>query len=74
MAIGLSAIVGYVQKLSGSTTDVPPTAQVHVESLALREDEPRPSLPHDKLSRRRRDWLTTASRCLVSSTIDRERT
>jgi aspartyl-tRNA(Asn)/glutamyl-tRNA(Gln) amidotransferase subunit C len=49
MAIELSAIVGYVQKLSElDTTDVPPTAQVHVESLALREDEPRPSLSHDE--------------------------
>jgi aspartyl-tRNA(Asn)/glutamyl-tRNA(Gln) amidotransferase subunit C len=49
MAAELSAIVGYVQSLSElDTTDVPPTAQVHVERLDLREDEPRPSLPHDE--------------------------
>jgi aspartyl-tRNA(Asn)/glutamyl-tRNA(Gln) amidotransferase subunit C len=49
MATELSAIVGYVQKLSElDTTDVPPTAQVHVERLGLRDDEPQPSLPHDE--------------------------
>jgi aspartyl-tRNA(Asn)/glutamyl-tRNA(Gln) amidotransferase subunit C len=49
MASELSAIVGYVQQLSElDTKDVPPTAQVQVERLALREDEPRPSLAHDE--------------------------
>jgi aspartyl-tRNA(Asn)/glutamyl-tRNA(Gln) amidotransferase subunit C len=49
MASELSAIVGYVQKLGElDTTDVPPTAHVHVDRLALRADEPRPSLPHDE--------------------------
>jgi aspartyl-tRNA(Asn)/glutamyl-tRNA(Gln) amidotransferase subunit C len=49
MAAELSAIVGYVQQLSElDTADVPPTAQVHVDRLALREDEPVPSLPHDE--------------------------
>ena len=48
MTAELSAIVGYVQKLSqADTTDVPPTSQVHVERLALREDSPRPGLSHD---------------------------
>ena len=49
MTVELSAIVGYVQNLSElDTTNVPPTSQVLVERLALREDEPRPSLPHDE--------------------------
>ena len=49
MAAELSAIVGYVQKLSElDTSDVPPTAQVHVDRLVLRDDAPRPSLPHDE--------------------------
>jgi aspartyl-tRNA(Asn)/glutamyl-tRNA(Gln) amidotransferase subunit C len=49
MTAELSAIVGYVQKLSAlDTTDVPPTSQVHVDRLALRNDEPRPSLPHEE--------------------------
>jgi len=49
MATELSAIVGYVQKLSElDTTDVPPTAQVHVERLGLRDDEPQPCLSHDE--------------------------
>jgi aspartyl-tRNA(Asn)/glutamyl-tRNA(Gln) amidotransferase subunit C len=48
MAAELSAIVGYVQKLSElDVNDVPPTAQVHVDRLALRDDEPRPGLTHD---------------------------
>ena len=49
MTVELSAIVGYVQSLSElDTTNVPPTSQVLVERLALREDEPWPSLPHDE--------------------------
>jgi aspartyl-tRNA(Asn)/glutamyl-tRNA(Gln) amidotransferase subunit C len=49
MAAELSAIVGYVQKLSElETGDVPPTAQVHIERLVLREDAPWQSLPHDE--------------------------
>jgi aspartyl-tRNA(Asn)/glutamyl-tRNA(Gln) amidotransferase subunit C len=49
MTAELSAIVGYVQKLSElDTSDVPPTAQVHVDRMALRDDAPRPSLPHDE--------------------------
>ena len=49
MATELSAIVGYVQKLSElDTKDVPPTAQVHVDHMALRDDEPRPCLAHDE--------------------------
>jgi aspartyl-tRNA(Asn)/glutamyl-tRNA(Gln) amidotransferase subunit C len=49
MAAELSAIVGYVQKLSElDTSDVPPTAQVHLERLALRDDEPRPSLTREE--------------------------
>jgi aspartyl-tRNA(Asn)/glutamyl-tRNA(Gln) amidotransferase subunit C len=48
MAAELSAIVGYVQKLSElDTSEIVPTAQVQVERLAMRPDEPRPSLPHD---------------------------
>jgi aspartyl-tRNA(Asn)/glutamyl-tRNA(Gln) amidotransferase subunit C len=48
MAAELSAIVGYVQQLSElDTSEVPPTAQVHVDRLALRDDEPVPSLPHE---------------------------
>jgi aspartyl-tRNA(Asn)/glutamyl-tRNA(Gln) amidotransferase subunit C len=47
MAAELSAIVGYVQKLSElDTTNVPPTAQV-VDRLPLRQDVPVPSLNHD---------------------------
>jgi aspartyl-tRNA(Asn)/glutamyl-tRNA(Gln) amidotransferase subunit C len=46
MTAELSAIVGYVQKLAElDTRDVAPTAQVQVEKLALREDEPRQGLP-----------------------------
>jgi aspartyl-tRNA(Asn)/glutamyl-tRNA(Gln) amidotransferase subunit C len=49
MTAELSAIVGYVQKLGElDTGDVPPTAQVQVERLALRPDEPVPSLSHDE--------------------------
>jgi len=49
MTAELSAIVGYVQKLGElDTADVPPTAQVQVERLALRPDEPAPSLDHDE--------------------------
>jgi len=48
MAAELSAIVGYVQKLSElDTKDVAPTAQVHVDRTALRDDEPVPCLSHD---------------------------
>src|SRR4051812_42949801 len=48
MTAELSAIVGYVQQLSElDTNDVPPTAQVHVERIALRDDAPRPGLTHD---------------------------
>jgi aspartyl-tRNA(Asn)/glutamyl-tRNA(Gln) amidotransferase subunit C len=48
MTAELSAIVGYVQKLSElDTSDVPPTAQVHVDRIALRDDEPRPGLSHE---------------------------
>lgn len=44
----LSAIVAYVHKLSELDTDqVPPTAQVQVDRLPLRADEPTPSLSHD---------------------------
>ena len=43
MTAELSAIVGYVQKLGElNTADVPPTAQVQVERLVLRPDEPEP--------------------------------
>jgi aspartyl-tRNA(Asn)/glutamyl-tRNA(Gln) amidotransferase subunit C len=50
MAAELSAIVGYVQKLSElDTSDVPPTAQMHVDRLVLRDDEPRPSLARDEV-------------------------
>lgn len=48
----LSAIVGYVHKLSElDTNDVPPTTQVQIERLPLRADEARPSLPHDEALR-----------------------
>jgi aspartyl-tRNA(Asn)/glutamyl-tRNA(Gln) amidotransferase subunit C len=48
MTAELSAIVGYVQKLSElDTSEVPPTAQVHVDRIALRDDEPRPGLSHE---------------------------
>jgi aspartyl-tRNA(Asn)/glutamyl-tRNA(Gln) amidotransferase subunit C len=51
MAGELSAIVGYVRKLSElDTTDVPPTAQM-VDRLPLRADEPAPSLSHDEALR-----------------------
>ncbi len=47
MSAELSAIVGYVQKLAElDTGDVPPTAQVHVDRLPLRNDEPASCLPH----------------------------
>jgi aspartyl-tRNA(Asn)/glutamyl-tRNA(Gln) amidotransferase subunit C len=49
MAAELSAIVGYVQKLSElDTAGVPPTAQVQVERLPLRPDEPAPCLSHEE--------------------------
>jgi aspartyl-tRNA(Asn)/glutamyl-tRNA(Gln) amidotransferase subunit C len=49
MAAELSAIVGYVQQLSElDTSDVPPTAQVHVDRMALRDDVPRPCLTHEE--------------------------
>jgi aspartyl-tRNA(Asn)/glutamyl-tRNA(Gln) amidotransferase subunit C len=48
MANELSAIVGYVHKLSElDTSNVAPTSQVHVERIDLRADEPSPSLDHD---------------------------
>jgi aspartyl-tRNA(Asn)/glutamyl-tRNA(Gln) amidotransferase subunit C len=48
MAVELSAIIAYVQKLSElDTTDVPPTAHVQVASLPLREDAPGTGLSHD---------------------------
>jgi aspartyl-tRNA(Asn)/glutamyl-tRNA(Gln) amidotransferase subunit C len=48
MAVELSAILSYVQKLSElDTADVPPTAQVQVQRLPLREDEPRAGLCHE---------------------------
>lgn len=44
----LSAIVAYVHKLSELDTDaVPPTAQVEVDEMPLRPDEPITSLSHD---------------------------
>jgi aspartyl-tRNA(Asn)/glutamyl-tRNA(Gln) amidotransferase subunit C len=44
----LSAIVAYVQKLGElDTRDVPPTAQVQVDRMPLRADEPGGSLDHD---------------------------
>jgi aspartyl-tRNA(Asn)/glutamyl-tRNA(Gln) amidotransferase subunit C len=49
MAAELSAIVGYVQKLAElDTRDVPPTTQVQVDRLPLREDEPALCLSHDE--------------------------
>ena len=49
MSTELSAIVGYVQKLAElDTSDVPPTAQVHVDRLPLRVDEPAQCLPHEE--------------------------
>jgi aspartyl-tRNA(Asn)/glutamyl-tRNA(Gln) amidotransferase subunit C len=48
MSTELSAIVGYVQQLSElDTSEVLPTAQVHVDRMALRADEPRACLSHD---------------------------
>jgi aspartyl-tRNA(Asn)/glutamyl-tRNA(Gln) amidotransferase subunit C len=48
MAVELSAILSYVQKLSElDTTNVAPTAHVQVERLALRDDEPRAGLRHE---------------------------
>jgi aspartyl-tRNA(Asn)/glutamyl-tRNA(Gln) amidotransferase subunit C len=49
MSTELSAIVGYVQKLAElDTSGVPPTAQVHVDRLPLRADEPAVCLPHEE--------------------------
>ncbi|HKQ70612.1 MAG TPA: Asp-tRNA(Asn)/Glu-tRNA(Gln) amidotransferase subunit GatC [Polyangiaceae bacterium] len=49
MTAELSAIVGYVQKLDElDTTNVPPTAHVQVDRMALRPDVPRPGLAHDE--------------------------
>jgi aspartyl-tRNA(Asn)/glutamyl-tRNA(Gln) amidotransferase subunit C len=49
MVTELSAIVGYVQKLSElDTADVPPTSHVHLDRLPLRQDEPQGSLSHDE--------------------------
>jgi aspartyl-tRNA(Asn)/glutamyl-tRNA(Gln) amidotransferase subunit C len=48
MTAELSAIMAYVRKLSElDTANVPPTAQVQVDRLPLRPDEPRPSLSHE---------------------------
>jgi aspartyl-tRNA(Asn)/glutamyl-tRNA(Gln) amidotransferase subunit C len=49
MTAELSSIVGYVQKLSElDTSNVPPTAQVEVDRMPLRLDEPRACLAHDE--------------------------
>jgi aspartyl-tRNA(Asn)/glutamyl-tRNA(Gln) amidotransferase subunit C len=49
MSTELSAIVGYVRKLAElDTSEVPPTTEVHVDRLPLRDDEPAPCLPHDE--------------------------
>jgi aspartyl-tRNA(Asn)/glutamyl-tRNA(Gln) amidotransferase subunit C len=52
MAVELSAILSYVEKLEEiDTTDVVPTAHVHVERLALREDVQKNGLSHDEALR-----------------------
>lgn len=52
MAKELSAIVGYVHKLSElEAKDIPETTQLLVEKLPLRSDEPRPSLSQDEALR-----------------------
>lgn len=44
----LSAIVGYVHKLSElDTSGISPTTQVQIERLPFRSDEPRPSLSQE---------------------------
>ena len=49
MAGELSAIVGYVRKLSElDTSDVPPTAHVRLTRSSLRDDVPRPCLSHEE--------------------------
>jgi len=49
MASELSAIVGYVQKLSElDTSGIEPTSHVQIEKLALRDDQPRKGLSHDE--------------------------
>ena len=71
MTAELSAIVGYVQKLVElDTTDVPPTAHVRLERIALRDDEPRPGLSTTKRSPKRPARRTTASPSPPSSTIE----
>lgn len=52
MARELSAIVGYVHKLSEvDAGDIPETTQVLVDRLPLRSDEPRPSLSQEEALR-----------------------
>ncbi len=49
MVTELSAIVGYVQKLSElDTTGVPPTSHVHIDRLPLRQDQSEACLSHDE--------------------------
>ncbi len=44
----LGAILGYVKQLDEvDVTDVPPTAHIQLERLALRPDDPEPSLPRE---------------------------
>jgi aspartyl-tRNA(Asn)/glutamyl-tRNA(Gln) amidotransferase subunit C len=44
----LGAILAYVKQLEEvDVSQVPPTAHVQIERLALRPDEPSPSLPRD---------------------------
>jgi aspartyl-tRNA(Asn)/glutamyl-tRNA(Gln) amidotransferase subunit C len=46
-AIELAKIVDYVAQLDAlDTTEVPPTAHVHIDRMPLRTDEPRPCLTH----------------------------
>lgn len=48
MSSELSAILAYVKQLEElDTSAVPATAHVQIERLALRPDEPAPSLPRD---------------------------
>lgn len=48
ITLELGDILAYVKQLEEvDVTDVPPTAHVQLERLALRPDEPSPSLPRD---------------------------
>ncbi len=48
MTRDLGQILGYVRQLGElDLAGVAPTAHVQIERLPLREDEPRPSLPHE---------------------------